>query len=70
MSHRQEGDAEYFADEYEMEDIEDDIDGESINREAGDVESDVDEYDYSVCNTLFLMFLQFLLCCEYLYDVH
>lgn len=49
MSHRQGGDAEYFADEYEMEDVEDeiDIDGESINREGGDAESDVDEYDYS-----------------------
>ncbi|CAJ2638615.1 putative WD-repeat-like protein [Trifolium pratense] len=49
MSHRHGVDAEYFADEYEMDDVEDDIeiDGESINREAGDVDSDVDEYDYS-----------------------
>jgi len=70
MSHRQGGDAEYFADEYEMEDVEDeiDIDGESINREGGDAESDVDEYDYSVRKMQFLMFLQFLLCYEY--DVH
>lgn len=69
MSYRQ-GDAEYFADEYEMEDVEDeiDIDGESINREGGDAESDVDEYDYSVRKRLFLMFFQFLLCYEY--DLH
>lgn len=63
MSHRQGGDAEYFADEYEMDDVEEDIDidGESINREGGDVDSDVDEYDYSVRNMPFPKFLHFLL---------
>jgi hypothetical protein len=63
MSHRQGSDAEYFADEYEMDDVEDDIeiDGESINREAVDVDSDVDEYDYSV-RKIFLMFF-------YIFDV-
>jgi hypothetical protein len=67
MSHRQGSDAEYFADEYEMDDVEDDIeiDGESINREAVDVDSDVDEYDYSVRKMSFLMFFTFLLCYEY-----
>ncbi|TKY49895.1 WD repeat-containing protein [Spatholobus suberectus] len=47
MSHHQGGDAEYMADECEMEDVEDEMDDESINRERGGVESDVDEYDYS-----------------------
>ena len=63
MSRRQGDDAEYMADEYEMEDVEDDMDDESINRERGAIESDVDDYDYSVCNMLFLLayILQFLI---------
>lgn len=60
MSHHQGGDAEYLADEYEMEDIEDDMDGESIDRERGDVESDVDEFDYSVSSMLFLIVFFFV----------
>lgn len=64
MSHGQGGDADYLADEYEMEDVDDDMDDESINRERDGVESDVDEYDYSVSNMLFLIFLLF-----YDYDV-
>lgn len=47
MSNHQEGDTEYMADECEMEDVEDDMDDESINRERGGVESDTDEYDNS-----------------------
>ncbi|CAJ1958533.1 unnamed protein product [Sphenostylis stenocarpa] len=48
MSHHHGGDAEYTADECEMEDVEDDMDDESIDDgERGDVESDVDEFDYS-----------------------
>lgn len=54
MSHHQEGDAEYMADEFEMEDVEDDMDDVSINREKGGEESDIDEYDYSVCRVLFI----------------
>ncbi|XP_027368899.1 uncharacterized WD repeat-containing protein C2A9.03-like isoform X1 [Abrus precatorius] len=46
MSNRRGVEAEYMADEYEMEDV-DDMDDESNNRERGGVESDVDEYDYS-----------------------
>ncbi|KAG2372154.1 hypothetical protein LR48_Vigan05g055300 [Vigna angularis] len=49
MSHHHEGDAEYMADECEMEDVKDDVDDESIdNGERGGVESDADEFDYSV----------------------
>ncbi|XP_061354151.1 uncharacterized WD repeat-containing protein C2A9.03-like isoform X1 [Gastrolobium bilobum] len=44
MSNRQSDDNEHRADEYEMEDVEDDMDDGSINRE---IESDVDEYDDS-----------------------
>ncbi|ESW20649.1 hypothetical protein PHAVU_005G003900 [Phaseolus vulgaris] len=48
MSHHHEGDAEYMADECEMEDVEDDVDDESIGEgERGGVESDADEFDYS-----------------------
>ncbi|WVY99702.1 hypothetical protein V8G54_025772 [Vigna mungo] len=48
MSHHHEGDAEYMADECEMEDVEDDVDDEFIdNGERGGVESDADEFDYS-----------------------
>ncbi|XP_047172426.1 uncharacterized WD repeat-containing protein C2A9.03 [Vigna umbellata] len=48
MSHHHEGDAEYMADECEMEDVKDDVDDESIdNGERGGVESDADEFDYS-----------------------
>ncbi|CAI9088112.1 OLC1v1022357C2 [Oldenlandia corymbosa var. corymbosa] len=44
MSHHQE-DAEYMADEYEMDDVDDDMDDELRVREGGS-DSDVDEYDY------------------------
>ncbi|XP_057453844.1 uncharacterized WD repeat-containing protein C2A9.03-like [Lotus japonicus] len=47
MCYHQEGDAEYMADEYEMEDVEDDMDDVIVNRETDDLESDGDEYDYS-----------------------
>ncbi|QCD95340.1 Ca2+/calmodulin-dependent protein kinase [Vigna unguiculata] len=48
MSHHHEGDAEYMADECEMEDVADDVDDESIDDgERGGVESDADEFDYS-----------------------
>ncbi|KAF9667210.1 hypothetical protein SADUNF_Sadunf16G0309300 [Salix dunnii] len=45
MSHYQGDDAEYMADEYEMEDVDDDMDEEFRAREMGS-DSDVDEYDY------------------------
>lgn len=61
MCYHQEGDAEYMADEYEMEDVEDDMDDVIVNRETDDLESDGDEYDYSVSDVLFL--LSFDLCC-------
>lgn len=47
MSRHQGGDAEDMADEFEMEDVEDDMDDESIDRERGGVESDIDDYDHS-----------------------
>ncbi|XWS09566.1 hypothetical protein CRYUN_Cryun39dG0001200 [Craigia yunnanensis] len=47
MSHYQEDDAEYMADEYDMEDIDDDMDEEFRGRDMSGSDSDVDEYDYS-----------------------
>ncbi|KAG5048864.1 hypothetical protein GLYMA_04G112700v4 [Glycine max] len=47
MSRHQGGNAEDMADEFEMEDVEDDMDDESIDRERGGVESDIDDYDHS-----------------------
>lgn len=47
-------DAEYLADEYEMEDIDDNIDDEYYGRDIGS-DSDVDEYDYMVCFKLFII---------------
>ncbi|KAL1103427.1 hypothetical protein V6Z11_D05G439000 [Gossypium hirsutum] len=46
MSYYQEDDAEYMAEEYDMEDI-DDMDEEFCGRDMSGSESDVDEYDYS-----------------------
>ncbi|XWS27666.1 hypothetical protein CRYUN_Cryun25bG0001000 [Craigia yunnanensis] len=46
MSHYQEDDAEYMADEYDMEDV-DDMDEEFRGRDISGSGSDVDEYDYS-----------------------
>ncbi|KAK4343947.1 hypothetical protein RND71_037041 [Anisodus tanguticus] len=46
MSHQPGDDAEYMADEYEMEDIDDDMDDEFHSRDMGGSDSDVDEYDY------------------------
>ncbi|GMP64862.1 hypothetical protein CsSME_00025927 [Camellia sinensis var. sinensis] len=46
MSHQQAEEAEYMADEYEMEDVDDDMDEEFRGREMGGSDSDVDEYDY------------------------
>ena len=53
MSHYQEDDAEYMADEYDMEDIDDDMDEEFRGRDMSGSDSDVDEDDYSVCFTSF-----------------
>jgi hypothetical protein len=47
MSHYQGDDAEYMEDEYEMEDVDDDMDEEFRAREMGS-DSDIDEYDYLV----------------------
>ena len=49
MSQYQGDDAEYMADEYEMEDVDDDMDDEFRGREMGGSESDVEEYEHSVC---------------------
>ncbi|KAL3508305.1 hypothetical protein ACH5RR_027706 [Cinchona calisaya] len=46
MSHHQGDDADYMADEYEMEDVDDDMDDEFRGRDIGGSDSDVDEYDY------------------------
>lgn len=56
MSHYQEDDAEYMADEYEMEDIDDDMDEEFRGRDMSGSDSDVDEYDYLVCFFVFSRF--------------
>lgn len=42
--------AGYVEDEYEMEDVDDDMDDEFRGREMGGSDSDVDEYDYLVCD--------------------
>ncbi|KAG2682742.1 hypothetical protein I3843_11G204900 [Carya illinoinensis] len=47
MSEYQGDDTEYMADEYEMEDVDDEMDDEFRGREMGGSESDVDEYDLS-----------------------
>lgn len=47
MSHYHGDDAEYMADEYEMEDVDDDMDEEFLSRDMAASDSDVDEYDYS-----------------------
>ncbi|XP_035550179.1 uncharacterized WD repeat-containing protein C2A9.03-like isoform X1 [Juglans regia] len=47
MSENQGDDAEYMAEEYEMEDVGDEMDDEFRCREMGGSESDVDEYDLS-----------------------
>lgn len=49
MSHQPGDEAEYMADEYEMEDIDDDMDDEFHGRDMGGSDSDVDEFDYMVC---------------------
>ena len=54
MSHYQGDDAEYMADEYEMEDADDDMDEEFRAREMGS-DSDVDEYDYPVCDLYYII---------------
>jgi len=50
MSHHQGDDADYMADEYEMEDGDDDMDEEFRGRDTGGSDSDVDEYDNLVCD--------------------
>lgn len=46
MSQYQADDAEYMADEYEMEDVDDEMDDEFRGRDMAGSESDVDEYDH------------------------
>jgi len=66
MSHHQGDDAEYLAEENKMEDVEEDgMDILSINREGNDVDSDDDEYDFSVSN----MFLSVFFLMFYDYDI-
>ncbi|XP_038685019.1 uncharacterized WD repeat-containing protein C2A9.03-like [Tripterygium wilfordii] len=47
MSHYQAEDAEYMAEEYDMEDVEDDMDEEFRGRDMSASDSDVDEFEYS-----------------------
>lgn len=49
MSHYQRDDADYMANEYDMEDAEYDMDYGFRGRETGGFESDIDEYELSVC---------------------
>lgn len=51
MSHYHEDDTDYMADEYEMEDIDDDMDDECHDREEEGSDSDADEFN-SVCDIL------------------
>ncbi|KAK2971945.1 hypothetical protein RJ640_004965, partial [Escallonia rubra] len=46
MSHHQVDDANYMADEYDMEDVDDDMDDEFRGRDVGGSDTDVDEYEY------------------------
>ncbi|GMH14478.1 hypothetical protein Nepgr_016319 [Nepenthes gracilis] len=46
MSHQQGDDAEHMADEYEMEDVDDDMNEDFMDRELGGSDSEVDEYGY------------------------
>lgn len=46
MSHHLEDDAEYMADEYEVEDMDDNMDDEFHGRDTGGSDSEVDEYDH------------------------
>lgn len=52
MSHQQEDDADYMANEYEMEAIDDDMDDEFHGRDIDASDSDADEYDYMVCELI------------------
>lgn len=54
MSHYQGEDGDYMADEYDMEDVDEDIDEEFRGRESGASDSDVDDFDYSVTDILML----------------
>lgn len=53
MSQYQGDDGEYMDDEYEMEDVDDDMDDEFQARDNRGSDSDVDEYDAMVCETYF-----------------
>lgn len=53
MSQYQGDDGEYMDDEYEMEDVDDDMDDEFQARDNRGSDSDVDEYDAMVCGTYF-----------------
>lgn len=46
MSHLRGDDADYMAEEYEMEDIDDDMDEDFRDREMGGSDSEVEEYDF------------------------
>lgn len=50
MSQQQENEADDMEEEYEMEDVEGDMDDELHGRDAGDSDSDMDEYGYMVCS--------------------
>lgn len=59
MSHQQEDD-EYMGDEYEMEDVDDNMEEEFHGRDVGSY-SDVDEYDYMVYISLYYMDMDWIL---------
>lgn len=58
MSHYHEDDTDYMADEYEMEDIDDDMDDECHDREDEGSDSDADEFN-SVCDILISYWIRF-----------
>ncbi|KAK6934690.1 WD40 repeat [Dillenia turbinata] len=58
MSHYQADDADHMEDDYEMEDVDDDIDEEFRAREMAGSDSDVDEYDHLVVLKKIVVLLQ------------
>lgn len=48
MAHYQGEDADYAVDEYDMEDVDDDMDDEFRDRDIGSSDSDIDEFEFSV----------------------
>lgn len=62
MEHELDDDAEYMADEHEVEDVDSNMSDDLHGRDNGGSDSDVDEYDRMVCHLCYILQMKHAIC--------